>query len=191
MNDVLYGFGYKYLDGIFFSPKTIALRNVYCHLDIYNLDWIITKISLLWINKSYAGPTLLGRYDHIHPWQLKAERLLVLKDNLIDIFQVVQSKEQLIEALLVKNNTLTQENAALRLQLQRTLGTRGPVNATPQPPLQTENLHMIDYIRVLHGEQDSLKKRLKEQQDIVESLKKELTDLRSKVRCAQNSLGSI
>lgn len=114
-----------------------------------------------------------------------------MKDNLIDIFQVVQSKEQLIEALLVKNNTLTQENAALRLQLQRTLGTRGPVNATPQPPLQTENLHMIDYIRVLHGEQDSLKKRLKEQQDIVESLKKELTDLRANVRRAQNSLGSI
>jgi predicted nucleic acid-binding Zn-ribbon protein len=77
------------------------------------------------------------------------------------------------------------------VQLQRTSGTRGPVNRTPESTLQADNLNMINYIKVLHKEQGSLNKEIKEQQEIIESLRKDLTDLRTKIRRARDFLDSM
>lgn len=115
--------------------------------------------------------------------------------------QSTYSKEQLIERLLGKshecnvlaqeNQRLTQENATFRLQLNLTSGARGPVNGTPESGFQADNLQMRRYIMELHGKQEKLNKTIEEQQETIESLRKDLTNLRTKIRHARDFLDSM
>jgi predicted nucleic acid-binding Zn-ribbon protein len=50
---------------------------------------------------------------------------------------------------------------------------------------------MIRYIKELHEEQGSLKREIKEHQETIESLRKNLTELRTKIRRARDFLDSM